>query len=87
MVYFVVSQTGSEQGESTNNFDMSMAVDRETGESVEMWDLFRCTKEELVQTILKCSKISDSVLEDVYKRQGNVRTDNDDIGRRMREYG
>lgn len=63
MVYFVVSQTGSEQGESTKNFDMSMAVDRETGESVEMWDLLRCTKEELVQTILKCSKISDSVLE------------------------
>lgn len=64
MVYFDVSQRGSEQGESTKNFDMSMAFDCETGEPVEMWDLFRCTKEELVQTILKCSEISDPVLEE-----------------------
>ena len=64
MVYFDVSQRDSEQGESTKNFDMSMAFDCETGETVEMWDLFRCTKEELVQTILKCSEISDPVLEE-----------------------
>ena len=63
MLYFDVSQMGSDREERTKNFYISMAFDRETGEPVEMWDLFRCTREELVQTILKCSKISDPVLE------------------------
>lgn len=63
MLYFTVTGTASEQGEHTKEIGMGMAFDCETGESMVMWDLFRCTKEELVQTILKCSKISDSVLE------------------------
>ena len=63
MLYFTVTGTTSEQGEHTKEIGMGMAFDRETGEPVEMWDLFRCTKKELVQTILKCSKISDPVLE------------------------
>lgn len=63
MLYFIVNGTVSEQGEHTTEIGMGMAFDRETGEPVEMWDLFRCTREELVQTILKCSKISDPVLE------------------------
>ena len=63
MLYFTVTGTTSEKGKHTKEIGMGMAFDRETGEPMEVWDLFRCTKEELVQTILKCSKISDSVLE------------------------
>ena len=63
MLYFTVTGTTSEKGEHTKEIGMGMAFDRETGEPVEMWNLFRCTKKELVQTILKCSKISDPVLE------------------------
>ena len=64
MLYFTVTGSTSEQGEHTKEIRMSMAFDRETGEPVEMLDLFRCTKKELVQTILKCSEISDPVLEE-----------------------
>lgn len=63
MLYFTVIGTASDQREHTKEIGIGMAFERETGEPVEMWDLFRCTKKELVQTILKCSKISDPVLE------------------------
>lgn len=62
VMYFLTSVTLPIAGAHAQELRLGAAFDRETGEALPAWDLFACSREEVLQTLLDRADITNPVL-------------------------
>lgn len=62
VIYFLTSVQLPIDGKNGQEIRLGAAFDRETGKHINNWELFSCSKEEVIQTILDSAQITDVVL-------------------------